>query len=461
MALELKYASDATVLLTDLVDSLGRPSSPAGVVVPVLMPSLPLVDRTKAELARRHGVAMGVEFLLPGSFIERMARLVGLDPVHPSWRPQGLAWRLVPLLAAMVEEGHTPRLESACMDARARQALAAEVADRFDQYLYFRPSMIAAWDRGEAWDGLPEPAQGDEAWQRELWRRLSESLADHHNPAVRLQELVARIQQGDGELPASLEVLATGPLPPTILPLLRALATRTRVCLRALLPSTEYLGDMRAGRAQMRAGKEVDPAWEGHPLLSHLGKQAVDSFRSFEEALVTEGQEYDVIALPESSSDTLLARLQADIRAARQPGNAEAVDGVTSIESDRSVRVHRCHGARREVEVLRDELLDAFGSLPGLTASEVLILAPDLDTYGPVAEAILREGDPSLPLRLSERRLDRSDPLVRGMQTVLRLAAGRAPLSEGLALLELPAVAACVESRGHCQVNSPPGTMPG
>ena len=87
------------------------------------------------------------------------------------------------------------------MDARARQALAAEVADRFDQYLYFRPSMIAAWDRGEAWDGLPEPAQGDEAWQRELWRRLSESLADHHNPAVRLQELVARIQQGDGELP--------------------------------------------------------------------------------------------------------------------------------------------------------------------------------------------------------------------------------------------------------------------
>ena len=38
---------------------------------------------------------------------------------------------------------------------------------------------------------------------------------------------------------------------------------------------------------------------KGHPLLSHLGKQAVDSFRSFEEALVTEDQEYDVIALPE------------------------------------------------------------------------------------------------------------------------------------------------------------------
>ena len=445
MPLELKYASDATALLDDLVDALGTPSSPAGVVVPVLMPSLPLVDRTKAELARRHGVAMGVAFLLPGSFIERMAQLVGLDSVHPSWQPQGLAWRLIPLLAAIVEEGHTPRLEAACVDARARQALAGEVADRFDQYLYFRPDMIAAWDRGEAWDGLPEDAQGDENWQRELWRRLSNGLADHPHPAVRLQQLVARIHAGDGELPASLEVLATGPLPPTLLPLLRALATRSRVCLRALLPSTEYLGDMRAGRAQMRAGREVDPAWEGHPLLSHLGKQAVDSFRSFEAELVTEGQEYEIIDLPETRSDTLLARLQADIRAARQPGDAN-ID--TPLGPDRSMRVHRCHGARREVEVLRDELLDAFASLPGLTASEVLILAPDLDTYGPLAEAILREGDPSLPLRLSERRLDRSDPLVAGLQMTLRLAAGRAHLSDGLALLELPAVAACVAALG-------------
>ena len=50
MALELTYASDATLLLDDLVDSLGRPGSAAGVVVPVLMPSLPLVDRTKAAL---------------------------------------------------------------------------------------------------------------------------------------------------------------------------------------------------------------------------------------------------------------------------------------------------------------------------------------------------------------------------------------------------------------------------
>ena len=150
MALHLEYASDATLLIDDLVDALGRPGSGGGVVVPVLMPSVPLVERARTELGRRHGVAMGVDFLLPARFIAHIARLVGLDPLHPSWRPEGLAWRILPLLAEMVEEGDTPRFGEACADARARQALAAGLADRFDPYLCFRPEMIAAWDRGRA-----------------------------------------------------------------------------------------------------------------------------------------------------------------------------------------------------------------------------------------------------------------------------------------------------------------------
>ena len=51
--------------------------------------------------------------------------------------------------------------------------------------------------------------------------------------------------------------------------------------------------------SQPQVPEQAHDPREGHPLLSHLGKQAVDSFRSFEEALVTEDQEYDVIALPE------------------------------------------------------------------------------------------------------------------------------------------------------------------
>ena len=208
MALQLKYASNATLLLDDLVRSLGTPSTPAGLVVPVLMPSLPLVERAKVTLARRCGVSMGASFLLPGAFIEHIAKLVGVDPIHPSWRPEGLSWRLVPLLAAMVREGYSRHFEAVCVDSRAQMALARELADRFDQYLYFRPQMIAAWTRNECADGLPDTAREDEGWQKELWRRLASGLDNYPDPAVRLSDLARRVADGSGDLPAPLEVLA-------------------------------------------------------------------------------------------------------------------------------------------------------------------------------------------------------------------------------------------------------------
>jgi exodeoxyribonuclease V gamma subunit len=446
MSLQLKYASHATLLLDDLVETLGAPVGKPGELIPVLMPSRPLVERAKVTLARRYGVSMGVSFLLPDAFIERIAGFVGLEAIHPSWRPEGLIWRLLPPLANMVREGYHPRLQSVCVDSRSRTALARELADRFSQYLYFRPEMIAAWTRNERWDGLPDDAEEDEGWQKELWSRVTHELQGHANPSSRLDELARQVETGVGDLPDRLEVLTTGPLPPILLPLLRALAGRTDVCLRALLPSTEYLGDIRAGRAQMRAGAPVDPGWEGHPLLSHLGRQSIESFRSFDEALVDGGQEYDVIPLPETPCRTLLQQVQADIRAARQPGAIGRNEFDPEI--DRSIRFHRCHGARREVEVMRDGLIEAFADLPDLCADEVLVMAPDVGAYGPLAEAICQEGHPSLPLRLAEQRVDRSDQVVRAVKAMLQFAAGRAPLSEGLALLEFPAIMSRVESLG-------------
>ena len=280
----------------------------------------------------------------------------------------------------------------------------------------------------------------------ELWRRLFEELPQHaqsggsaarpRHPAPGGRWCVAGLGGGARHRTAASDHPATAA---------RTGGTDPRLPARAAAVDRIPGRHTRRPRATAggpgrgpRPGRDTpcSPIWESRRSTA---------FAVFEEALVTEGQEYNVIPLPASRGGTLLARLQADIRAARQPGDGNT---ATALEPDRSIRVHRCHSARREVEVLRDELLDAFDELPGLAASDVLILAPDLDIYGPLAEAILLEGDPSLPLRLAERRLDRSDPLVQGLRALLHLASGRAPLSEGLALLELPAVAASLESTG-------------
>ena len=85
MALNLKFGSDATRLLEDLIEVLGRPSGTVGHLVSVLMPSIPLIERAKAELAE-----MTVEAEVGGGAVKAIAdgtmriRAVHIDPAMMS-----------------------------------------------------------------------------------------------------------------------------------------------------------------------------------------------------------------------------------------------------------------------------------------------------------------------------------------------------------------------------------------
>ena len=66
-----------------------------------------------------------------------------------------------------------------------------------------------------------------------------------------------------------------------------------------------------------------------------------------------------------------------------QPG-----DRYPLAPSDRSLRIHACHSPTRELEGLRDQLLDLFDQTPDLQPWEVVVLAPNVDAYAPAIEAV-------------------------------------------------------------------------
>ena len=430
MALHLLLSTSTDRLIDDLVASLSLPGH-AHTQRPVLLPSRPLVERVRVALARRTGVAMGVQFLLPAAFVDRLGQALGQEPLHASWTPEGMFWRLYGLLE---ENKDQPRLAAACADESARISLAHQVADRFDQYLHFRPQLIAAWDQGEAWGPLPDSAREDERWQRLLWNGLKSQLKEFPHPAQRLERLLEKARTAaPGLLAPAVEVLATGPLPAAQLRVLAALGTNAEVRLRVLMPSSAYFGDIQSAKAQRYLDLDADADTEGHPLLAQMGTQARAHLRTLID-LDESGQALEDIEPHWEEPRSLLGRLQADIRASQQVSDRADLD----LSAERSLRVHRCHGPRREVEVLRDEILRAFDELPALKAEEILILAPDLQVYGPLAESIL--AGTGLPLRLAERKSMQIDPMQQVARALLAMAAGRCTLSEGLDLLELPAV---------------------
>ncbi|WP_263146322.1 exodeoxyribonuclease V subunit gamma [Pseudomonas sp. RIT-PI-AD] len=443
------------------------PLAPARVVVP----SQGMGRWLTLQLARRQGIAMQLEIHLPARFVWDLTRQVlGALPPQSAFNPVTLTWRLYDWLCEADNLQRTPRLARYLDggDARRRLSLAARIADVFDQYLLYRDDWLAAWERGEHLDLGP-----DEAWQALLWRELT---ADGHPHRARLLgDLLARLHDDaplDG-LPERLVVFGISSLPPHHLRVLEGLARHTEVVLFTLNPSREAWGEIRdirelarrdaggasaiASRSPSESGPDspglfaegVD-AWYldvGHPLLASLGKQGRDFFDALFALVSAEGgQDIGLYAEdPDLRDDSLLHAIQNDILRLRTrlPG-----ERIALRDDDRSLEVHACHSALREVEVLHDQLLARFRADPSLSPDQVVVLTPDIERYAPYIEAVFASRDaatratPHIPYSLADRSLRAELPLVEAFIALLGLPDSRFGAEELLAWLEQPALAA-------------------
>ena len=426
--------------------------------VPVLLLSSQMGDWLQVQLARDLGLSMGFEFLQPGEYFKRHfasgAAAADFAAGHAFWSPDRLRWQLLTEVDAVADRLGLDR--AAHLAPRDRFAFAQLLAQQFDRYTRHRPDWPARWKRNEpvlntGAKALPPAALADEEWQRQLWHSLATRPESPEHPASLLGQLGA-VPLEPGAAHPPLFIIGTDTLDPLLIRTLTVLARQGQVIeLFLLLPSLGYLGDIarrHSHRATLFASStpEAAPEGHGHPLLASLGQQAVGTF------LLLDSLTQDYAEWPEAAPDqplppdsSLLERLQADIRQQRPPAGAPATANQPDTRpplavTDRSLRVHCCHSPRRELEVLRDEVLRAFADLPGLKPEEVLVAVTDFDAYAPLAEAILRSGAQSLPVRLTAIPAREANPITVALLALLRLALGNYTASETIELLNLTAV---------------------
>ncbi|MGH3443636.1 MAG: exodeoxyribonuclease V subunit gamma, partial [Nitriliruptorales bacterium] len=115
---------------------------------------------------------------------------------------------------------------------------------------------------------------------------------------------------------------------------------------------------------------------------------------------------------------------------------------------DRSIQIHACHGRTRQVEVLRDAILHLLADSPDLEPRDIVVMCPDIETFAPIvhavfgADAVVEDDDdgemgvglPDLRVRLADRSLRRTNPVLRVIAEFLDLADGRLTASEVLDL---------------------------
>ncbi len=175
-----------------------------------------------------------------------------------------------------------------------------------------------------------------------------------------------------------------------------------------------------------------------HPLLGSLGRDARELQRTLGDVASRE--------LPSTESargPSLLGWLQHDLRADDEPDLATRRARVLA-DDDFSVQVHACHGASRQVDVLREVLVGLLEDDPTLEPRDILVMCPDIETFAPLIEAGFgladlpgaRDGHPGhrLRVRLADRALTSTNPLLALASRLADLAGGRMTATEVLDL---------------------------
>lgn len=402
-----------------------------------------LTQRLSAALGTTEGdgIAANIDFPSPARLVDdALSAAAGTTLENDPWHPSRVLWALLTVIDECVGEPWcavlSRHLGHGRDDFRAgrRYATAAHLAELMRGYGTQRPQMLVDWAAGADTDGVGAPLGEHLRWQAELWRRLRARIGSD-SPAQRLDAACSRLRAEPGvvNLPERLSLFGPTRLTTAQLAVIGALGEQRDVHLWLPHPSPAMWRALSAAPAIRRRAHDDSALAVHHPLLAALARD----IREFQTRLnVLDATDVDHGS--GESGDTLLGRLQADIRADRIPvAGAAPVDGT--------VQIHACHGPTRQVEVLRESLLHLFRDDPTLEPRDVIVMCPDVETYAPLVHAAFGQGVAGHPghglrVRVADRGLRRTNPVLAVVATLLDLADARVTASEVLDLAAAPPV---------------------
>jgi exodeoxyribonuclease V gamma subunit len=454
--LHIHRAERADGLADALRDVVARPlADPFAeevVVVPTRGMERWLTQRLSGHLGtspgRGDGICANVAFPFPRVLVgDAVAAAAGVDPDTDPWLPERAVWPLLEVVGESLDEpflrqlaAHLGEEEDAARRSR-RFATVRHIAELYDRYALHRPEMVRGWVSGDGG-----------GWQGELWRRLRERLGEA-SPAERLETAgeALRARPDLLDLAERVSLFGLTRLPAGHLAVLRALAAARDVHLFLLHPSPALWERIAGTPPVILRADDPTATVPRNRLLASWGQDAREM-----QLVLGPGEHVEHHHPVPPGAGSLLARLQEDVRADRSPPGPPlpgAQDERPALDaSDRSLQIHACHGRARQVEVLRDAILHLLDEDETLQPRDVIVMCPDIETFAPLIQATFGAGEavagdeveplpeelrpPDLRVRLADRSLRQTNPVLGVVAQLLDLAGRRLTASEVLDLAD-------------------------
>ena len=397
------------------------------------------------------GIAANLRFPFPSSRLRQLVEQLlaadgepSPDPGPDPWRAQNLVWPLLELLPELLEHPSAAPLQRWLTQRRqpADQLdlplwqLSRAIADAIDDYGLYRPAMLEAWLEGHDLDASGRPLAAPWSWQPLLLRRLAERLPQRPF-GLRARQLIRRLQQGWQPALASeqpLRLFGLSSLAPVQVELLQALSGCMPVELYLLTPCRDLWQ-----RSEAQGSRDpLGPSW----LLSVPGLEARFGRLGAEFQQLLEGsgdhqlgtwREGDLFVDPcgvashQGRPASLLEQLQQRL-AAGFAGSAAEAEPLQRASDDSSLEFHACPGRLRQLQIVRDRLLQLLAADPSLEPRDILVMTPQVEAFAPLVGAVFGDSEAtgvSLPWRLTDRSQQSEAGISQGLLELLQLGGER------------------------------------
>ncbi len=428
----------------------------------VVVPNQAIGKWLRLKLAEIDGFCPSLEMPYPGAFLYsylfeplQTAKGVATQSGETPFEPASVTWRIYRLLPELEKQSTFKRVAHfVSADPLRRWQLASRLAALFDRYMTYRPDLMREWEASK------NPITGvDAAWQAQLWQAVikdsrssggAKHFSAHYQDFIEAAKDPAQLAKTLSPLTARKKVFYFGlsNLPPAHLDLLIRLAQNSDLELHffALNPCRELWHDAKSLKTQLReyatlvemigAAAAANYQDTGSSLLGSLGASSRDFFSLL---LAYEGIQEEEHFVEPRQPDTLLGTLQWEIL-----NNKVSAEPPVSDPNDRSIEVHACHSAMREIEVLHSYLLHLFKEMPELTCRDVAVYLPDMESYAPYIESVFGAYEPAtpghIPYTIADQSLLHSVELCQAFMRLLDTLGGRFKASEVMGLLQHDAV---------------------
>ena len=319
--LYLHHSNKLTQLVEILLEQMNKQQLDVMQAEQVLVQNPGIKRWLQQQISLEQGIAANIEFPLPSRFIwDIFLNQFGVEQLS-AYDDEVLRWSILMLLDQHRDDPALRVLRPYLQQQEKELAgfqLAQKLAGVFNQYLIYRPEMVARWEQGKA---IEHPI---ESWQAYLWNLLRAHKPEAHRAEL-IRRLINSLRSGRADverLPGRVFVFSISAMSPLYMDVLAELGGHIDIHIFILNPCQHYWGDIQDRKQLISQGQITAPENE---LLASLGKQGRDYIDQFYDRDYPCEDNFEFVDIP---ADSLLKRVQ------RQILTLEQDDSNTDYQND-------------------------------------------------------------------------------------------------------------------------------